>query len=166
MTLLLRIAEVIVPVFLIVGIGWAYARRASPDLTSFNRITLDVLAPLLVYAALAAREFRLADHTLLLAGGAGVMAGSGLLGWALSRFSGAQVRTLAGQLVAWPLCELLGLQGVARAQLLLFAALPPAVVQFLLAERYRQEPEKVAAMIMLGNALALVSVPLALALGL
>ena len=46
------------------------------------------------------------------------------------------------------------------------AALPPAVMQFMLAERYHQEPDKVGAMIMLGNALAILFVPLALALGL
>jgi hypothetical protein len=39
-------------------------------------------------------------------------------------------------------------------------------MQFMLAERYHQEPDKVAAMIMLGNALAVVFVPLALAIGL
>ena len=36
----------------------------------------------------------------------------------------------------------------------------------MLAERYGQEPEKVAAMILLGNALAVLFVPLALALAL
>jgi malate permease and related proteins len=50
--------------------------------------------------------------------------------------------------------------------LLLFAALPPAVIQYMLADRYHQEPEKVAASIMVGNALAVVFVPLALAIGL
>jgi hypothetical protein len=40
------------------------------------------------------------------------------------------------------------------------------VIQFMLAERYQQEPDKVGAMIMLGNALAVLFVPLALALGL
>lgn len=49
--------------------------------------------------------------------------------------------------------------------MLLFAALPPAVMQFMLADRYQQEPDKTAAMIMLGNALAIVFIPLALALG-
>jgi hypothetical protein len=37
-------------------------------------------------------------------------------------------------------------------------------VQYLLAERYGQEPEKVATMLLLGNALAIVFIPLALAL--
>jgi malate permease and related proteins len=79
---------------------------------------------------------------------------------------GALARPLLGLLIAIPLAWVLGLEGAARGQLLLFAALPPAVMQFMLAERYRQEPDKVAAMIMLGNALAIVFVPLALALGL
>lgn len=68
-------------------------------------------------------------------------------------------------MVAWPLVIWLGLEGTARAQLLLFAALPPAVLQFMLADRYQQEPEKVAAMVMLGNVMALIFVPLGLILG-
>ena len=39
-------------------------------------------------------------------------------------------------------------------------------MQFLLAERYRQEPERVAAMILLGNALSVIFIPLGLALAL
>jgi predicted permease len=71
-----------------------------------------------------------------------------------------------GLAVALPLAWALDLQGVARSQLLLFAALPPAVLQFILAERFNQEPEKVAAMVLSGNALALVFVPIALSMGL
>ena len=79
---------------------------------------------------------------------------------------GALARPLIGLAMGIPLAWALGLEGAARGQLLLFAALPPAVIQFMLAERYHQEPDKVGAMIMLGNALAIVFVPLALALGL
>jgi predicted permease len=79
---------------------------------------------------------------------------------------GALARPMLGLVMAIPLVWLLDLEGVARGQLLLFAALPPAVMQYLLAERYHQEPEKVAAMILLGNALALLFIPLALAAGL
>jgi predicted permease len=77
---------------------------------------------------------------------------------------GAFARPLVGLVVALPLAWALGLEGTARAQLILFAALPPAVMQYLLAERYGQEPERVAAMILLGNALAVLSVPVGLAL--
>jgi predicted permease len=47
--------------------------------------------------------------------------------------------------------------------LILFSVLPPAVLNFLVAERYRQEPARVAAIVMIGNLGAVVSVPLALA---
>lgn len=292
MDLLARIAQVIVPVFFIVAIGFWWGRHARPDLGSFNRITLDVLAPALVYSALAAKEFRLLDHTVLLAGGALLILASGAAAWVLARGSGTQARTLVpvvmfnncgnmglplallafgpdnfgaavalfsvsnlihfslgarvtsahaatrdlllsplmiasalgfasaatgvrppdvlftglkimgeamlplmlfalgvrltalrredvprgllgafarpviGLAIALPLAWALGLAGASRGQLILFGALPPAVMQFLLAERYRQEPEKVAAMILLGNALAVVFVPLGLALSL
>lgn len=292
MDLLARIADVIIPVFLIVAIGYAYARRTPPDLSVFNCIALDVLAPVLVYSALAAKDFRIADHVPLLIGGTALILVGGLLAWPVARLFGAQPRTLVpvvmfnncgnmglplallafgpahfgaavalfsvsnlfhfslgaritsqhartrdlltsplmigtalgfasalteirppdvllsglkllgdallpmmlfalgvrltsltrsglalgllgalarpviGLAIGLPLAWFLHLEGAARGQLLLFAALPPAVMQFMLAERYGQEPDKVAAMIMLGNALAVVFVPLALALGL
>ena len=292
MDLINRIADVIIPVFLIVAIGYGYARRRAPDMSVFNRIALDVLAPVLVYSALSSRDFHLAEHVPLLIGGTVLILGGGLLAWPLAHLVGAQPRTLVpvvmfnncgnmglplallafgpanfgaavalfsvsnllhfslgsritsasartrdlllsplmigtalgflsaltdvrppavllsglrllgdavlpmmlfalgvrlttlkraglalgllgalarpliGLAIAIPLAWALGLEGAARGQLLLFAALPPAVMQFMLAERYQQEPDKVAAMIMLGNALAVVFVPLALALGL
>jgi malate permease and related proteins len=292
MELLARIADVIIPVFFIVAIGYFYALRKAPDMASFNRIALDVLAPLLVYSALAAKDFQIAEHWSLLIGGAVLILGSGLLAVPLAKISGAHPRTLVpvvmfnncgnmglplallafgsehfgaavalfsvsnllhfslgaritsqsarsrdlllsplmlatllgfasaftevrppevmmsgmrllgdallpmmlfalgtrltaltrsglalgmlgalarpliGLAIGIPLAWALGLEGAARGQLLLFAALPPAVIQFMLAERYQQEPDKVGAMIMLGNALAVVFVPLALAIGL
>ena len=48
--------------------------------------------------------------------------------------------------------------------LLVFGSLPPAVLNFLFAERYHQEPERVASIVLLGNLAALVTLPLALSL--
>lgn len=292
MDLLWRIAQVIVPVFFIVAVGFVYGKRARPDLTVFNRIVLDVLSPLLVYTALAGKEFRLQEHGALLAGGAILILACGAAAWLLARATRTQARSLVpvvmfnnsgnmglplallafgpqhlgaavalfsisnlfhfslgaritsehartrdlllsplmvasllgfasaatgvrppellftgmrlmgeamlplmlfalgvrltllrredvprgllgafarpmiGLALAVPLAWALGLQGAAQGQLILFGALPPAVMQFLLAERYRQEPERVAAMILLGNALAVLFVPLGLALAL
>ena len=48
--------------------------------------------------------------------------------------------------------------------LLVFGALPPAVLNFLFAERYKQEPQRVASIVLIGNIAALIFLPLALAL--
>ena len=46
--------------------------------------------------------------------------------------------------------------------LILFGALPPAVMNFLMAKRYSQEPSKVSAIVLIGNVQAVVTLPLAL----
>lgn len=76
----------------------------------------------------------------------------------------AILRPVAGMLIAWGVIELLGLRGRDAAMLLVFGALPPAVLNFLFAERYKQEPERVAAIVLIGNLAALLFLPLALAL--
>lgn len=76
----------------------------------------------------------------------------------------AILRPLAGMAIAWGVVLLLGLEGRDAAMLLVFGALPPAVLNFLFAERYKQEPERVASIVLIGNLAALVFLPLALAL--
>ena len=63
-------------------------------------------------------------------------------------------------LLVRPFLELTPLQ---NSLLFLFGALPPAVLNYLVAERYRQEPAKVASIVMLGNLAAFFSLPAALA---
>ena len=50
--------------------------------------------------------------------------------------------------------------------LILFGCLPPAVLNFMVAEQFRQEPGKVASIVLIGNVLSIVFVPLGLALAL
>ncbi len=76
----------------------------------------------------------------------------------------AILRPLAGMLIAAGVVQLLGLQGREAAMLLVFGALPPAVLNFLFAERYKQEPERVASIVLIGNLAALIFLPVALAL--
>lgn len=76
----------------------------------------------------------------------------------------ALLRPLAGMLIAAGVIQLLGLQGREAAMLLVFGALPPAVLNFLFAERYKQEPERVASIVLIGNLAALIFLPLALIL--
>lgn len=76
----------------------------------------------------------------------------------------ALLRPLAGMLIAMAVIQLLGLHGREAAMLLVFGALPPAVLNFLFAERYKQEPERVASIVLIGNLAALFYLPLALAI--
>ena len=77
---------------------------------------------------------------------------------------GAVACPASGMLLAWLGAMALELPAQQAAMLLVFGALPPAVLNFVFAERYRQEPEKVASIVMVGNLGSLLFVPLALAL--
>ena len=54
------------------------------------------------------------------------------------------------------------LDGIQAACLLLFGALPPAVMNYVFAERYDQEPAKVSSIVLYGNLMAVVILPAAL----
>jgi predicted permease len=70
------------------------------------------------------------------------------------------IGVLLGALLAWALSLPEGQAGI----LILFAALPPAVLNYVFAERYDQEPERVASIVLLGNAAALLTLPVVLVL--
>ena len=79
---------------------------------------------------------------------------------------GAAARPVIGMLLAAAVMLVVPLPERERALLLVFGALPPAVLNYIFAERYHQEPEKVASIVLIGNVAALVFLPLALAIGL
>jgi predicted permease len=88
-----RILGIILPVFLIVALGYAYAWRVKPDMTMVNRISMNVLAPALIFSALASKEFDVGGSKLLMAGSVAVVLGSGLLAWPVARLLHADHRT-------------------------------------------------------------------------
>jgi predicted permease len=295
-----RILGIILPVFFIIALGYAYARlrgeKAKSDMSAVNRVSMEVLCPLLVFTALASKDFDVARNGVLILAGALISIGSGLIAWPVARLLGYDARTFlppmmynncgnmglplavlafgpaalssavalfkacnlvyfsagikiietghgqhtpfwkflvspmmlsmmigmafallhivlptplfqglkmlgdacipimlfalgvrmmdvslrswhiglagaimcptAGLLMAWLLDLVLPLTAMQRGQMYLFAALPPAVFCFMIAELYKQEPDKVAAIVLLGNLAALVFVPLGLWLGL
>ena len=75
---------------------------------------------------------------------------------------GGALCPLAGMAIAWPMAALLGLDAMQTGMLLIFGALPPAVLNYIFAEKYKQEPERVASIVMIGNTASLVFIPLAL----
>ena len=93
------------------------------------------------------------------------MAATAIRGWRVG-MAGALVRPLAGLAIAVPVGWLLHLGPTQLGMLYVFASLPPAVLNFLIAEEYRQEPEKVASIVLVGHLASLAFVPLGLALAL
>jgi predicted permease len=300
MQVLERIVGIILPVFIIIALGYAYGRfrgdSVKSDMRSVNLVSMDVLCPLLIFTALASKDFDIAHNSVLILAGALISLGSGLLAWPVVRLFGYDPRSfippmmynncgnmglplavlafgeadlssavalfiacnlvyfsvgvkiieagreqrtpfwtflrspmmvaiaigllfaafritlpeplldalkllgsacipimlfslgvrmmdvslrswhiglmgaivcpLAGLVPAWVLDQLLPMTAMQRGQMYLFAALPPAIFCFMLAEQYRQEPEKVASIVLLGNVAALVFVPVGLWMGL
>jgi hypothetical protein len=93
------------------------------------------------------------------------MVGVSMRDWQVG-VAGAVARPLVGLLVALPLGRFLDLGPVPYAMLILFSSLPPAVLNFLIADRYDQEPQKVASIVLIGNLASVVFVPIGLALAL
>ena len=287
-----RLLGIILPVFSVVLLGYLYARRVKPDMTIVNRISMNVLAPALVFSALASKDFDVAANKALMLGSVGVVLGSGLLAWPVAKLMRTDLRTflppmmfnnccnmglplavlangaagfspmvalftisnllhftlgvwiinhharfrnlarnpiviatvlgfafalthpplpdwlsvaikmvgdalipmmllslgvrlyevrwddwrlgmvggvlcpLTGVAIALVLSPLLRLDPMQHGLLILFGCLPPAVLNFMVAEQFRQEPAKVASIVLLGNVLSIAFVPLGLMLAL
>jgi hypothetical protein len=126
------------------AVGFLGIEVWSPLLMSIKMVG-DISIPLMLFAL----GVRLADSRIS-AVGFGVF--------------GAVLRPLVGMALAWALLQMLELPAREQALLLIFGALPPAVLNYMFAERYNQEPDKVASMVLIGNLAAVVFLPLALAL--
>lgn len=80
--------------------------------------------------------------------------------------AGAIICPATGMAMAWLVSPLLDLPPLQQSLLLIFGALPPAVLNYLVAEKYHQEPEKVASIVMIANLGSLLVMPFALVLAL
>ena len=280
-----QVFEIVFPIFAIVLLGYAYARRYGPDMASANRLNLEIFTPALIFSVLSGEGFELARYAELAVAAALVVLGSGLVAWPLARLfgysnkvflppmmfnnsgnmglplalfafgeaalpaamilflventlhftvgnamltghvnpikllrlpmllatlaglmvavfdvhvpgplhepidllgqiaiplmlfalgvrmtgvdlsdwrigvAGAVIGPAAGLLMAWLATVFIPLSDIQAAQLIVFAALPPAVLNFMLAERYNIEPRKVAAVVLLGNLASLLIIP-------
>ncbi|MBI3148702.1 MAG: AEC family transporter [Betaproteobacteria bacterium] len=91
--MIMRIVGIILPVFGMVLLGYLYGRKMRPTMATVNHLSINVLAPALVFSALAAKEFELAASGGLILGSIGVVLGSGLLAWPFVRALDVQWRT-------------------------------------------------------------------------
>lgn len=75
---------------------------------------------------------------------------------------GAILSPLTGVVVAIPFALLMDLSAEHTAYLILFATLPPAVLNFMVAERYNQESHIVASVVLLANISSVIIIPITL----
>ncbi len=75
---------------------------------------------------------------------------------------GAICRPLVGIFSVLLILPWLSLNEINSTQLIIFAILPPAVLNFMVSEKYNQEPKKVASIVLIGNVFSIISVPIAL----
>jgi len=89
-----RIVAIIFPVFGIVTVGYLYAHfRRGTDMSSGNRINMEIFIPALIFDTLSAGDYALSDYLWLTLGGIFVVLGSGLVAWPVARLLGYQWKT-------------------------------------------------------------------------
>jgi predicted permease len=89
------------------------------------------------------------------------MVDADLSDWRLGLW-GAVLAPLSGLLMAWLATRWIALDGRQFGYLLLFAALPPAVLNYMVAEKFNQEPRRVASIVFIANMLSIISLTLVL----
>ncbi|CAI8272548.1 MAG: Uncharacterised protein [Gammaproteobacteria bacterium] len=285
-----RILRSVIPVLIVVIIGYIYGRWRRPDMSVINKLCMELLVPILIFSVLAGKNVQLEEYVILAIGVACIILGCGLITWLLCLFFKIEPKTfvppmmftntgnlafplvllafgqdampaivivfivsqflhfslgfyildsqakiinpisaptvfatiagimvvltpvelnetilipldflantgvtlvlfalgirmnsvstrdlkiavlgaiwcpLVSLVIAFLLKPLLNLNPIQWSVFLLFAALPPAVLCFMLAEQYKQEPTRVASIVLIGNIAAIVWIPLALAL--
>jgi len=80
------------------------------------------------------------------------------LNWGHS-LGGAFLRICGGFLSAYITVTIMGAQGVNRQVLLLYGSLPAAVVNFILTEKYGQDPELAASIVVLSTFISVLTIP-------
>lgn len=122
--MLLRILEIIVPVFGVIGVGFVYGRRFKPDVQAANALNITIFTPaLILYALVEKADIDMHIGTAAL-GAALIVLGAGLVGWVLARLLG-QRRAVVVPPIMFPNCGNLGLP---VAQLAFGAASLPLMV--------------------------------------
>jgi predicted permease len=72
---------------------------------------------------------------------------------------GALICPVSGLIIALLFLQVVALPAEQVPILLLFGALPPAVLNFLVAERFSQEPQKVASIVLIANFASIAVIP-------
>ncbi len=132
----------------ILGILFSYLQLSLPDWVG---ISVSMIGTILVPLMLLSLGTRLADSKI-------EHLKVGAIGSILS--------IISRLLVTYIVLMLVPLEPIQKGALILFAGLPPAVFNYMFADRYKQEPDKVASIVIVGHLLSLLVLPLVLWLAL
>lgn len=127
--MLSQILIIVLPIFIIVGLGFGYSRAIKPDLAGVNRMIIDLMLPILIFTSLSGKDFDPAAAALFTAAAAAQILLVGLIALPFVRASGASWR-------AFVPCVMFGNVGPVGIPLIVLAfgdqALPAAVVLLVL----------------------------------
>ncbi len=132
----------------ILGILFSYLRLSLPDWVG---ISVSMIGTILVPLMLLSLGTRLADSKI-------EHLKVGAIGSILS--------IISRLIITYIVLMLVPLEPIQKGALILFAGLPPAVFNYMFADRYKQEPDKVASIVIVGHLLSLLVLPLVLWLAL
>ena len=91
--LIYRVLSVIFPVFSIILVGYVYSRRFKIDMSTSNRINIDVFVPMLIFDIMSTGDFIFGDYSSLAFAGLLVVLASGLLAWPIAKAFGYHWKT-------------------------------------------------------------------------
>jgi hypothetical protein len=97
--MLMRILEIVFPIFAVIIAGLAYGHRYKPDMAVLNRINVDVLVPCLMFSVLTQLDTGSGNYLSLALGAFIIVLLSGLLGLPVARLCGVPAKTLCPPLM-------------------------------------------------------------------
>ncbi len=92
--MLLQIAGITLPIFIIALIGFTYSRAVHPDLSGANRMVVEIALPMLIFTSLSTKDFNLGSAAWFSLAAMLVILLSGALAFPASRLTRTSWRTL------------------------------------------------------------------------
>lgn len=92
--MIVKIAEITLPILVIVLIGFFYSRKVKPDLGGANKLVVDIALPVLIFTSLSSKAFNPQTAVLFAAASVLLIVASGVLAYPLVRLAGARWQAL------------------------------------------------------------------------
>lgn len=89
-----RILGSVIPVLIVVLIGYAYGQWRKPNMSTINQVNMELFVPMLIFSVLASKSVDLTEFLPLTLGTIAIILGSGLIAWPICKLSGIQPKTL------------------------------------------------------------------------